>query len=138
MYSWYKTFISRFTGGHSIKYQEYFVGPMINGLSDNAPEVRQASAYGFGIMAMKGAIYRFYISNDLSIDYASAGENAYASICAQVLPHLVQMVAREDARSTQENTIATDNAVAAVAKILKYNASMVDANAVQSDLIYVI
>lgn len=40
------------------------------------------------------------------------------------------MISRADARSTEEGNVATENAISAVAKILKYNSSMVDVNAV--------
>ena len=39
-------------------------------------------------------------------------------------------MSREDARSTEEDAVATENAVAAVAKILKYAGGKVDINQV--------
>jgi len=65
-----------------VRVQEYFVGPMLQSLSDDAGEVRQAASYGFGVMAMRG-------------------ENAYAKVVADAMPHLAAMVTRPDARTTQ-------------------------------------
>lgn len=38
----------------SFKYAEYFLRPMIQSLCDTSPEVRQAAAYGVGVMAQFG------------------------------------------------------------------------------------
>lgn len=46
----------------------------------------------------------------------------------EAIPYLAKMIAQPDARKTETNTTATENAVSAVAKILKYNSSMVDTN----------
>lgn len=54
----------------------------------------------------------------------------------EALPHLANMISKEDARSTEEGNVATENAISAVAKILKYNSSMVDVNAVRFVVIY--
>ncbi|KAK6112808.1 HEAT repeats family protein [Brugia pahangi] len=103
--------VIEYGGEASIKYHSSFYGPMLNALSDEYPEVRQSAAYGFGIMGQHG------------------GSN-YAQACAGALPHLANMISRVDARSTEEGNVATENAISAVAKILKYNSSMVDVNAV--------
>lgn len=52
-----------FGGEASLKYHSSFYGPMLAALSDEYPEVRQAAAYGFGIMGQQGG-------------------NAYAQACA--------------------------------------------------------
>ena len=82
---------------------------------------------------MKGALFltTALVLRDLLF---FAGDNAYAQVCKEALPALVAMVQRPDARATNESTIATDNAIAAVAKILKYNASMIDPNEVRLQL----
>lgn len=85
---------------------------MLKALSNEYPEVRQASAYGFGLMGMKG------------------GPN-YAQLCAQALEPLAAMISKPDARETEESISATENAISAVAKILKYNSSQVDVNVVR-------
>lgn len=46
------------------------------------------------------------------------------------LQQLATMIGQPDARSTEEGTAATENAISAVAKILKYNSSLIDVNAV--------
>jgi len=38
----------------ALKYGEYFLQPMLMSLTDKQPEVRQASAYGIGVMAQYG------------------------------------------------------------------------------------
>ncbi|VDK33089.1 unnamed protein product [Anisakis simplex] len=49
---------------------------------------------------------------------------------SDALERLAAMINQPDARSTEEGIAATENAISAVAKILKYNAEAVDANAV--------
>lgn len=53
-----------FGGEFSIKYQHIFLEPMLKALADENPEVRQAAAYGFGIMGLLGG-------------------NAYAQTCSR-------------------------------------------------------
>jgi hypothetical protein len=101
--------VIEFGGAGSTKYQQFFLHPMLHALEDSAPEVRQAAAYGFGVMGMYGG-------------------NVYAQACTEAIPYLAKMIAQPDARKTETNTTATENAVSAVAKILKYNSSMVDTN----------
>lgn len=84
---------------------------MIKALGDEYPEVRQAAAYGFGILAMKGG-------------------QAYAPHCARALEPLAACISRPDAKTTEEGISATENAVSAVAKILKHNASGIDTQSV--------
>jgi hypothetical protein len=55
---------------------------MLNSLADKYPEVRQAAAYGFGIMGQKGG-------------------PVYAKHCAQILHPLIALIERSDARSTE-------------------------------------
>ncbi|KJH49786.1 HEAT repeat protein, partial [Dictyocaulus viviparus] len=89
------------------RYQEQFVPLMLQCLVDEYPEVRQAAAYGFGIMGMVGGA-----------EYLNTVTNA--------LEPLATMVSNPDARSTEEGSGATDNGIAAVAKILKYSGANVD------------
>lgn len=53
------------------------------------------------------------------------GGSAYASACAESLPTLVTLINAPNSRSV-ENNIATENAISAVTKILKYNNSCVE------------
>lgn len=97
-----------FGGVGAVKYLQTFLEPMILGLSDEAPEIRQASSYGFGVMGMYGG-------------------NLYAQACAQAIPHIIRMIDEPTSRNDTANRTATENGIAAVAKILKFNNSMVDA-----------
>ncbi|KAJ1723452.1 importin subunit beta-3 [Coemansia erecta] len=64
-----------------------------------SPDLRQAAAYGVGIMATKGG-------------------DAYADfVLSTALPAMLDMLARSDARDA-ENVFATENIVAALAKLL--------------------
>lgn len=82
---------------------------MLKALSDSHSEVRQAAAYGCGIMGLKGG-------------------PAYALHCARALEPLAALVSKPNARDTKENMAATENAISAVSKILKYNCSALDPN----------
>lgn len=88
------------------KYQEYFLHLMMESLGDQSPEVRQAAAYGIGVLGQFG------------------GEG-FAKACAESIPRLAQMINAPDSRSP-ENINATENAIAAITKILSYNCSQVD------------
>ncbi|XP_034952088.1 importin-5 [Chelonus insularis] len=89
-------------GGPScVKYQEYFLRPMLQYITDSSGEVRQAAAYGCGILGQFG------------------GE-AFAQACAEALPRLVEVINHPESR-TPENINPTENAISAVTKILKYN-----------------
>ncbi|CAF0868223.1 unnamed protein product [Rotaria sp. Silwood1] len=98
--------VIQFTGAHSHRYTQFFLSPMAESLADPAPEIRQAAAYGFGVMGMNGG-------------------PVYARACAEALPRLFTMISASNSRAPENNT-ATENAVSAVTKILKYNNSCVD------------
>lgn len=61
---------------------------------------------------------------------AYRGGPAYAQHCARALEPLATAVSRLGARDTEEDMAATENAISAVAKILKYNCSAVNSNTV--------
>ncbi|KAI9089986.1 armadillo-type protein [Phlyctochytrium arcticum] len=92
--------VLEFTGPQSLRYRDAFWAPMVQGLSDSAAEVRQAAAYGAGVAAKYGGV-------------------EYAQPCAQALPSLFAMIDAPDARS-EENILATENAVAAIGKICHF------------------
>ncbi|TKR81969.1 hypothetical protein L596_015758 [Steinernema carpocapsae] len=94
----------------TLQHSNVFLLAMVNALSDEYPEVRKAAAYGFGILAIKGG-------------------PDFAQTLAQALPHLVNLIGHPSARSTEESIAATEKAISAVAKILKFNSSAVDINA---------
>ncbi|EYC37804.1 hypothetical protein Y032_0765g2159 [Ancylostoma ceylanicum] len=96
-----------FASRRCAQYQDQFVPPLLKCLSDEYPEVRQAAAYGFGVMGMVGGV-----------EYLNTVTNA--------LEPLAAMVNRPDARATEESSGATDNGIAAVAKILKYSGANIN------------
>jgi len=98
--------IMEFTGAAAVKYQQAFVPNMLNYLSDTSAEVRQASSYGCGIMAQYG-------------------QDAFAQACKEALPGLARIVSDPESRG-ENNITATENAISAVAKIIKYCPSCVN------------
>lgn len=100
--------VLEYCGPDSIKYQEYFLKRLIEQIIDETPEVRQAAAYGCGLMAVYGG-------------------PGYAQACASCIPLLMQVINDGESRSV-ENLQATENAISAVTKILKNNNTSVAVN----------
>ncbi|KAL7845929.1 hypothetical protein AOLI_G00241210, partial [Acnodon oligacanthus] len=94
----------------SFKYAEYFLRPMIQSLCDTSPEVRQAAAYGIGVMAQFG------------------GEN-YRPFCTEAIPLLINVIQAADSRA-KENVNATENCISAVGKIMRYRPECINVNEV--------
>ncbi|XP_023822132.1 importin-5 [Oryzias latipes] len=94
----------------SFKYAEYFLQPMLQSLCDKSPEVRQAAAYGVGVMAQFG------------------GDN-YRPFCSEALPLLVTVIQAPDSRS-KENVNATENCISAVGKLMRFRPECVNVNEV--------
>lgn len=94
-----------YTGPASVAYQQFFTPAFMQYIKDKAPEVRQAVAYGCGLLGQFG------------------GEQ-YALTCAQFMPLLMDVIAEPKSREP-ENMSATENAISAVSKILQYNSSAV-------------
>uniref|UniRef100_A0A8C2ER67 Importin 5 n=1 Tax=Cyprinus carpio TaxID=7962 RepID=A0A8C2ER67_CYPCA len=90
----------------SFKYGEYFLRPMMQALCDSSPEVRQAAAYGVGVMAQFG------------------GES-YRPAFTEAVPLLVGVIQSPDSRA-KENANATENCISAVAKVMKYRPECVN------------
>lgn len=76
---------------------------MITYSRDKQPEVRQAAIYGCGVLAMFGG-------------------DQFAQTCSMMIPHLIEQILIPGSREP-ENLTVTENAISAVAKILKYNSS---------------
>ncbi|KAK9504651.1 hypothetical protein O3M35_010937 [Rhynocoris fuscipes] len=93
--------VIEFGGPACVKYQQYFLRPIIEGISDKNAAVRQAAAYGCGTLALNGG-------------------PAFAGTCAEVLPRLAEMINDPESRS-EDNINATENAISAVTKILQKN-----------------
>ncbi|XP_038209407.1 importin-5 [Zerene cesonia] len=98
--------VIEFGGPACVKYQDIFLEPMLNGLREHEPEVRQAAAYGCGVLAQFGGAQ-------------------FAPACARAVPLLAALIAEPDSRSV-ENLNATENAISAVTKIIKYNHSQIN------------
>lgn len=98
--------VIEFGGPECAKYQEFFLRPMIQYVSDKSSEVRQAAAYGCGVLGQFG------------------GE-AFAQACAEALPRLMEVIGDVESRSP-ENVNPTENAISAVTKILKYNSKAIN------------
>jgi importin-5 len=78
---------------------------MIQYCKDKQPEVRQAAIYGCGVLSQHG------------------GEQ-FAQTCSMIMPILVEAIMSPEAREP-ENLTVTENAISAIAKILKYNSSAI-------------
>uniref|UniRef100_UPI00358F79B9 importin-5 isoform X2 n=1 Tax=Myxine glutinosa TaxID=7769 RepID=UPI00358F79B9 len=87
-------------GPASLPLASCFLQPMLLYVCDTSPEVRQAAAYGVGIMAKHGG-------------------DGYRQACAEALPYLMQVIQAPDARS-KRNVTATENCISAVGKLLRY------------------
>ena len=94
-----------FAGQSSVNYQQYFLNGMGSGLSDPSPDVRQAASYGVGVAAKYGG-------------------PSYSAFCMASLPHLFTIVS-DPASRAEENVMATENAIAAIAKIISANKAVV-------------
>ncbi|KAL1886014.1 importin subunit beta-3 [Ceratocystis pirilliformis] len=103
--------VLEYCGDQSIRYASIVSQPLIAGCQDASPAIRQAAAYGIGVIAQRGG-------------------PAWLQFLSTTIPVLLQVAQFPDARS-EENVYATENACAAIAKILHFNPSAVgDAQAV--------
>jgi hypothetical protein len=103
--------VLEFCGDNSWAYSGQIIQPLIDGLNDDIPANRQAAAYGVGCAALKGGA-------------------AWSEFVAAAVPVLFQVTQRPDAK-LEDHVYATENACAAIAKILHFNSSKLgDVNAV--------
>lgn len=103
--------VLEYCGPESSRYANVITQPLADGCRDASPAIRQAAAYGIGVAAHRGGA-------------------PWGQFLGGSLPFLFQVTQVPDARS-EDNAYATENACAAIAKILHYNASHVhDAQAV--------
>ncbi|XP_014231665.1 importin-5 [Trichogramma pretiosum] len=93
--------VIEFGGPECYKYKDCFLEFMIQYVTDKSAEVRQAAAYGCGVLGQYG------------------GE-AFAPACAQAIPKLIEVIRDPESR-TPEKINPTENAISAVTKILKHN-----------------
>jgi hypothetical protein len=90
-----------FCGDQSFKYSTMIIDPLIAGCRDEAPANRQAAAYGIGVAAYKGG-------------------QQWSSFLGPALELLFAMTRLPNARA-DDDVYATENACAAIAKILQFN-----------------
>lgn len=103
--------VLEYCGADSVRYASYISQPLIDGCQSDSAAIRQAAAYGIGVAAHHGGA-------------------PWAQFLGNALPVLLQVTQVPDARN-EDNVYATENACAAVAKILHFNSSSVgDAAAV--------
>ncbi|KAM0427764.1 hypothetical protein ACHAPT_007220 [Fusarium lateritium] len=97
--------VLEYCGPESTRYANYITQPLIDGCRDASAAIRQAAAYGIGVAAHRGGA-------------------PWAQFLGGSVPYLFQVTQVADARN-EDNVYATENACAALAKILHYNASTV-------------
>lgn len=97
--------VLEFCGTASWNYNQNIIQPLIAGMQDDVPANRQAAVYGVGVAAHKGG-------------------DAWSDFVAASIPTLFQVCRRPNARD-EDDVYATENACAAIAKILHYNSSKV-------------
>ena len=97
--------VLEFCGHQSWNFESQIKQPLIDGMRDAVPANRQAACYGIGMVAQKGG-------------------PQWAGFVADSLPTLFAATERADAR-LDDHVFATENACAAIAKILQSNASKV-------------
>lgn len=100
--------VIEFSGTACAKYQVFFLEPLAVYVKDKISEVRQAAAYGWGVLAQFG------------------GEQ-FAGELAKALPLLIEVINSPESRDMR-NINPTENAISAVTKIMKYNSSAINLN----------
>jgi len=95
-----------YTGPECQKYESIFLARMLACVSSPQPEVRQAAAYGCGVLGQFGG-------------------PGLAAAAAQAVPLLCEVIQAPDSRAV-ENINPTENAISAVTKILQFNGSAVN------------
>jgi len=95
-----------YTGPTCQKYEGIFLARLLSCVSSPQPEVRQAAAYGCGVLGQ-------------------CGGQGLAAAAAQAVPLLCEVIQQPDSRQP-ENMNPTENAISAVTKILQYNGSQVN------------
>lgn len=97
--------VLEYCGPESIRYANYITQPLIDGCRDPSAAIRQAAAYGVGVAAHRGGA-------------------PWAQFLSGSIPFLFQVTQVPEARN-EDNVYATENACAAIAKILHFNAGSV-------------
>ncbi|GAB0131840.1 hypothetical protein EsDP_00000297 [Epichloe bromicola] len=97
--------VLEYCGPESHRYSNYITQPLLDGCRDSSAAIRQAAAYGIGVAAHHGGA-------------------PWTQFLGGSIPYLFQVAQVSEARN-DENVYATENACAAIAKILHYNAGSV-------------
>lgn len=97
--------VLEYCGGDSVRYANVISQPLIEGCQSESAAIRQAAAYGIGVAAHRGGA-------------------PWAQFLGSSLPVLFQATQVPDARN-EDNVYATENACAAIAKVLHFNAGSV-------------
>lgn len=97
--------VLEYCGTESIRYANYITQPLADGCRDSSAAIRQAASYGVGVAAHHGG-------------------SAWSQFLGGAMPFLFQATQVPEPRN-EENVYATENACAAMAKILHYNAGSV-------------
>ncbi|KAK8848678.1 putative beta karyopherin [Apiospora arundinis] len=95
--------VIEYCGPQSINYANFIQKPLIDGCNDASAAIRQAAAYGIGVAAHRGG-------------------TAWAPFLGNSIPYLFKVTQVPDARG-DDAVYATENACAAIAKILHFNNS---------------
>ncbi|XP_056644461.1 importin-5 [Diorhabda sublineata] len=98
--------IIEFTGPACAKYQGFFLQPLAVYIKDKSCEVRQAAVYGWGVLAQFG------------------GEQ-FAGELAKAITPLAEVINDPESKDSR-NINATENAISAITKIMKYNNSQIN------------
>lgn len=111
-------------GHHCVKYENFFLPLLSTGIQSTHAEVRQASAYGIGVLAKYGGIsFAKTLSgnkNFIQFIFLLISMN----FILEFIPLLVRMIEDSNSRLAH-NITATENAISAVTKILQFNSSQV-------------
>jgi hypothetical protein len=95
--------VLEYCGPDSVRYANYISQPLVDGCRDPSPAIRQAAAYGVGVAAHRGGA-------------------PWSQFLTGAAPFLFQVTQVPEPRN-EDNVYATENACAAIAKILHYNAA---------------
>ncbi|BDA40930.1 Importin-5 [Coccomyxa sp. Obi] len=101
--------ILEFSPSGAAKYLSYALPHLLEGCKDKDANVRQCSVYGLGIMA-------------------AMHQEAFRPNVPTALMHILGIITAPDARG-EDNEMATENAVAALGKVLEFHGSMIEGSA---------
>ncbi|KAL1844076.1 hypothetical protein VTJ49DRAFT_4928 [Mycothermus thermophilus] len=93
--------VLEYCGPQSSQYANYMTQPLLQGCRDPSPAIRQAAAYGIGVAARHGG-------------------DAWTAFLSGAMPFLFEALRVPEPRN-EDNVYATENACAAIAKILHFN-----------------